>query len=679
MRPLLVIEQTLRSSALIVAAVALALVAVALAFPTLASAGDGGFERIEDAIEAGALDPAVLAERGENGRLEGFVIFSEKAAEGAGFADEKAVLFNRLEGEVDVVRDYDPLPVALARFADPNAVLAALNEPSITGVGANRENVRFLNESLPLVRQPQAQALGYTGAGTTIAIIDGGIDYTDPAFGSCGMAGDPGCKVAASIGLAPDDCFAEGVPTQQQIQKEGGCRQPHDEADPDPHGTNVAAIALGVAPDARVVALDVFAGGSASDARILEAIKWVRTNASRFKIRAMNLSLGLRNSWNTAACSAANPYVAAFGQALGADVLPVVSSGNFAFSSGAYTDGVARPACTPGAVSVGAVYDANLGPQSWPLPPPDVGCTDATTAADRIVCFSQSGNPLTLLAPGSSIAAGGIAMSGTSQAAPHVAGAAAVLAGAAPQATPNEITNALRLGPPILDPRNLLPKPRLDLEVSLSLFRCDGEVVTIRGTNGSETIVGTPGVDVIAALGGDDVISTLGGDDRVCAGDGSDSVDGGAGSDRLLGEAGHDTLKDGDPSCTPGTGMFCAVPNLYADALVGGSGGDRADYSGRTVPVELSLDGAANDGEPGEGDSVGNDVEGAVGGSGDDRIVGDGLPNTLRGGAGTDDLDGRGGADTLDCGPDWDWFNPDPQDLSVVDCENPYRQMLGGT
>ena len=63
---------------------------------------------------------------------------------------------------------------------------------------------------------------------------------------------------------------------------------------------------------------------------------------------------------------------------------------------------------------------------------------------------------------------------------------------------------------------------------------CDGEVVTIVGTEGDDVIVGTPGDDVIHGLGGIDNIEGRGGNDIIC---------GGLGDDTLLG---HGLLRDQD-------------------------------------------------------------------------------------------------------------------------------------
>jgi hypothetical protein len=71
---------------------------------------------------------------------------------------------------------------------------------------------------------------------------------------------------------------------------------------------------------------------------------------------------------------------------------------------------------------------------------------------------------------------------------------------------------------------------------------------------------------------------------------------------------------------------------------VGGDGEDTADYSGRALGVTVDADGMADDGEAGEGDDVGADVERLVGGAG---------PDTFPHSAGRQVFVGGGGDDTV--------------------------------
>ena len=106
---------------------------------------------------------------------------------------------------------------------------------------------------------------------------------------------------------------------------------------------------------------------------------------------------------------------------------------------------------------------------------------------------------------------------------------------------------------------------------------------------------------------------------------------GGAGADTLVGSAGTNVLRGGagNDSLSGGGGNDTLDGGADADTLAGGSGTDTADYSTRSSGVNVSIDGVANDGEPGEADNVATDVENLTGGSGADTLTGSGAANTL--------------------------------------------------
>jgi Ca2+-binding RTX toxin-like protein len=121
---------------------------------------------------------------------------------------------------------------------------------------------------------------------------------------------------------------------------------------------------------------------------------------------------------------------------------------------------------------------------------------------------------------------------------------------------------------------------------------------------------------------------------------------GGSNDDTLRGSAGsHSNIMDGEDG---------------ADDLQGGSSPtDQADYNARTSGVVISLDDAANDGTPGERDTVRATVEHVKTGLGNDTITGSSLANeiitgsgddTVNGGAGNDSINGAAGNDTLSGG-----------------------------
>jgi Ca2+-binding RTX toxin-like protein len=97
-----------------------------------------------------------------------------------------------------------------------------------------------------------------------------------------------------------------------------------------------------------------------------------------------------------------------------------------------------------------------------------------------------------------------------------------------------------------------------------------------------------------------------------------------------------------------------------ADTFVGGTGNDSITYEERVTPVNVTLDGLANDGGTGENDKVGTDIETVIGTPLDDTLTGGTALVTLRGGDGNDTLQaGSGGAD-LDGGLGNDHLNGGP-------------------
>lgn len=131
--------------------------------------------------------------------------------------------------------------------------------------------------------------------------------------------------------------------------------------------------------------------------------------------------------------------------------------------------------------------------------------------------------------------------------------------------------------------------------------------------------------------GGSVVLDGGAGADSLIGGDSADVLIGRAGNDTLLGNGGNDTLDGG----------------ADADDFSGGDGNDFADFRSRTENLMISLDGVRNDGAGAFADNVGADVEGVLGGSGNDSITGNNGNNTLNGGLGNDTLLGLGGNDLL--------------------------------
>ena len=235
-----------------------------------------------------------------------------------------------------------------------------------------------------------------TGQNVTVAVIDTGIDYNQPALG-----GGFGKKFKVIGGY---DFYANDS-------------NPMDESG---HGTNVASVIAarpytvngityqGVAPQANLVALRVGTETSISDNNIERALQWVIANHDAYGISVVNISLGSGNYTNPQI----DPQMSDEFQTLhdlGIFVVAASGNSNDSISGPISQDGIAWPAADPNVFAVAAV-DSN----------------------DIIATWAQRGDELDLLAPGVNITmvnkgGGYVTEDGTSFASPYVAGAAALI------------------------------------------------------------------------------------------------------------------------------------------------------------------------------------------------------------------------------------------------------------
>lgn len=401
--------------------------------------------------ESASVDAEARRRRPANARFDTDEVTALRAARYQAIKSGLDALLPK--ADVEHLQDYSHLPMAFKRLKSLAALKTLAARSEVRGIFINTTYHRVSTVNQTQIKQPAAEAVGYEGAGTTVAVLDDGIDHTNAAFGGCTAVGTPAtCQVVVSRK------FGSGSSSNT-------------------HGTNVAAIVLAVAPSANIAALNVFSGTSARLSDIVSAMSWSISNRSTYNIVAINMSLGDGVKY-TSQC-AASPYATATNNAMAAGITVVAASGNEG-----YTDGINSPACTPGVVSVGAVYTSNLGGLTW-----GSLCTDNTTRADLVTCFSDSASFLTILAPGALITAGGSTQGGTSQASPHVAGAVAVLRAAFPGDTlAATLTRMTATGASVTDARNGLIKPRLDLEAAARPAN-DGFAnrITLSGASGATT------------------------------------------------------------------------------------------------------------------------------------------------------------------------------------------------
>ena len=367
--------------------------------------------------------------------------------------------------------------LALSGEANLAAVGWLLESPRVAGVMKDFTVRASLSESAPLSGAPRLrEAAGVTGEGVAVAVVDTGIDYTHPAFGGCDAPGrGAGCRVVAGYDFVDDEA---------------------DPMDPVGHGTQVAGViagaaaegcAAGVAPGAAVVALRVLdASGGARFSDVVAALDWVYEHGDAHGVRIVALSLATAETFASAALCDFDLVAAALHRLAARGLLVVAAAGGSGDAGG-----LSFPACASGVLSVGAVYDSDLpGRFEHCLAETAGGCTRSCADLDprraQVACFSNGGADLDLVAPGEPITAaspGGACATGagTSLAAGHVAGVAALLWAEDAERTRDEIVERLRRGGVLgTDHRSGLAVVRLDAAASAGPLGCsdaDGDGV----------------------------------------------------------------------------------------------------------------------------------------------------------------------------------------------------------
>jgi subtilisin family serine protease len=369
-----------------------------------------------------------------------------------------AVVGDLPDGSYDDVTDIRRLPV-VSLDADATALAALADDPRVASVQEDHTLTTQDVEANAVTGATDAHDRGWTGAGTTVAIIDTGVDETAAGVVHPGLADD----------LVGQACF----------RTEGDCpAAPAVARDEDGHGTHVAGIVTGpdgVAPDADVYAMKVFGSDeTTTDTDILAALARVvaLNTADPGTVDLVNLSLGGDTYASASQCDADNPaYATAFAALEAQGVTVFAATGN-----DGSTSGVSAPACVTGAVGVGSTDDGSFG-ATYVFGEGRSRCTDAG-AADRVSCYSNAtstqgtGELVDVLAPGCMISSLGLdgdtdtTMCGTSMASPYAAGSAALVLGYARDhdidLTPAELEDVLESsGASVVDQRTGVTYPRV--------------------------------------------------------------------------------------------------------------------------------------------------------------------------------------------------------------------------
>jgi subtilisin family serine protease len=239
-----------------------------------------------------------------------------------------------------------------------------------------------------------------TGRGVSVYIVDDGVFAEHPDFEGRVVAGDD--EIGNTDGrLGRVNC--------------------------DGHGTHVAGTVggkyFGVAKRVTLVPVRVLdCQGNGSEAEILAGLDWVRANHTANSV--VNMSLGTASGVSVALNDAVQ-------QLTDAGITVVVAAGNGDASGRGISACTVSPASAPSALTVGA-----------------------STSTDRAATFSNYGACVDLYAPGVGILSDWnqvsgsnytiVELDGTSQASPHVAGAAALYLERHPGASPAQVTAAIK-------------------------------------------------------------------------------------------------------------------------------------------------------------------------------------------------------------------------------------------
>ena len=255
---------------------------------------------------------------------------------------------------------------------------------------------------------------GYDGTGTTVAIIDTGV-----------------ADVPALDGVVVHQVNISAAP---------------GEGDQYGHGTFVAGLVHETAPGAKIVSIKLSDGTGAVDVtQVLAALSWVVAHKDEYSIDVVNLSFG--NDSKQSANS--SPLNYAVQKVWDSGIVVVASAGNLGDQDGTIT----KPADDPLIVSAGASDDrgttsrgddtipavGSRGPTQDGLAKPDV-----VAPGTRVVSLRAPGSTADVSAPQARIGTDHFRGSGTSFAAPIVAGVVAVMLDVDPGLDPDQVKFGLR-------------------------------------------------------------------------------------------------------------------------------------------------------------------------------------------------------------------------------------------
>jgi len=263
-----------------------------------------------------------------------------------------------------------------------------------------------------------------------VALIDSGVNSADAAdFGSRVIDTEDFCSLCTDKGTGAD---TEG------------------------HGTMVAGVLAGgnpdlpgAAPNAPIVSLRVAdANGESMESDVIAACGWIANHASKYGIKVVNISM----AGATPTSFRFDPLDQAVEQLWFQGIVVVAAAGNF--GNGTQVDMSAAPGNDPFIITVGALdqnqtsdpLDDTVAPWSaYGYTADGFSKPDISAPGRYMVMPVPMGSTIPDTVPDRVLAPGYMWMSGTSFAAPIVAGAAAQILARHPNWTPDQVKGALML------------------------------------------------------------------------------------------------------------------------------------------------------------------------------------------------------------------------------------------
>ena len=387
----------------------IALVVLLLA-PAVPAAAAPALESVVVRLRA-QVDPAGVHGRSRHERQSALV----RALRARASADQPGLLgLLRKRRAQGLVTDVTPLWVvnAVAVTAAPSVVREMAARPEVARIDPDVVAATVPTEpNVAAVGAPALWELGLTGQGAVVAIMDTGVDATHPDLAGSWRGGanswyDPNGQHPT----VPTDVSGHGTATAGVIV-----------------GGSAGGTAIGVAPGARWIGVKIFNDrGTASTSAIHKGFQWLLDpDGNPATADAPDV---VNASWTGSAAGCGLEFQPDLRNLRAAGILPVFSAGNYGGTAGT----VLSPANLPEAFSVGSVDNTGL--------------VDPSSSRGPSAC-DQRVEPR-VVAPGvgvhtTDLYGGYLDASGTSIAAPHVTGVAALLLGAYPDLSADRLQSAL--------------------------------------------------------------------------------------------------------------------------------------------------------------------------------------------------------------------------------------------